>query len=221
MAQIPTAYPLHWPPNYPRTRSVIKSQFKTSVSGALKNVQASIAAFSKDSGKQVSELTISSNYSLTTPSPKDAGVAVYFTWDGISTCIAVDRYAKIEENLQAIHHVIEAERGEKLETALRLAQAELMSLHVQFGDKDNALKHSKALREADKVLAPNQPDEEKLCPVCYHPPCDKCPTCKDAPGADVSPCKTCGGAENFEVNYKGVWEKCPHCKGTGIEPADG
>ena len=123
MAQIPTAYPLHWPPNYPRTRSVIKSQFKTSVSGALKNVQASIAAFSRDSGKQVSELTISSNYSLTTSSPKDAGVAVYFTWDGISTCIAVDRYAKIEENLQAIHHVLEAERTKMRHGGLAIVQA--------------------------------------------------------------------------------------------------
>ncbi len=116
-------YPLHWPTNYPRGKAQLKSQFKTSVTGALKNVQASLAAFARDSGKQITGLVISSNFSLTDSSPRDAGVAVYFTWDGISTCLAVDRYQKIEENLQAIHHVIEAERTKLRHGGLNLVQA--------------------------------------------------------------------------------------------------
>src|SRR5690606_36493533 len=33
-------------------------------------------------------------------------------WDGEQRCIAVDRYEKIEHNVQAIHHIIEARRTE-------------------------------------------------------------------------------------------------------------
>ena len=43
--------------------------------------------------------------------------------DGISTCIAVDRYQRIEENLQAIHHVIEAERTKLRHGGLNLVRA--------------------------------------------------------------------------------------------------
>lgn len=117
------SYPLHWPANYPRSRGQLKSQFKTSITGALKNVQNSLAAFGKDSGKQVTALVISSNFSLNDSNPRDAGVSVFFTWDGISTCIAVDRYKKIEENLQAIHHVIEAERTKLRHGGLNIVQA--------------------------------------------------------------------------------------------------
>jgi hypothetical protein len=66
---------------------------------------------------------ISSNVTLSDQKPKDAGVAIYFTWDGISTCIAVDRYEKVEENLQAIHHVIEAERTKMRHGGLNLVRA--------------------------------------------------------------------------------------------------
>jgi hypothetical protein len=117
------AYPLHWPDNYPRTRTPVKSQFKTSVAGALKNVQNSLAAFSRESGKAISDLVISSNYTLLYNKPKEPGVALYFTWDGLSTCIAVDRYAKIEDNLQAIYHVLEAERTKMRHGGLAIVQA--------------------------------------------------------------------------------------------------
>ncbi len=117
------AYPLHWPKEWPRTVSRGKSQFKTSLSGALANVQDSLRRFATDSGKKIENLVISSNVTLGEQLPADSGVAIYFTWDGISTCIAVDRYEKVEDNLQAIHHCIEAERTKLRHGGLNLVRA--------------------------------------------------------------------------------------------------
>ena len=117
------AYPLSWPTNWPRTSGPGKSQFKTSLTAAIDNVQGSLKRFAADSGRKVENILVSSNVSLMERNPKDAGVAVYFTWDGLATCIAVDRYQKIEENLQAIHHVIEAERTKLRHGGLNLVRA--------------------------------------------------------------------------------------------------
>lgn len=117
------AYPLSWPESWSRTTSPGKSQFKTTLPSAIENVQDSLRRFAADSGRRVENILVSSNVSLMERSPKDAGVAVYFTWDGISTCIAVDRYQRIEENLQAIHHVIEAERTKLRHGGLNLVRA--------------------------------------------------------------------------------------------------
>ena len=116
-------FPLSWPTSWPRTTSPAKSQFKTSLTAAIDNVQSSLKRFATDSGRKVENILVSSNVSLMERNPKDAGVAVYFTWDGISTCIAVDRYQRIEENLQAIHHVIEAERTKLRHGGLNLVRA--------------------------------------------------------------------------------------------------
>lgn len=43
-------YPLKWPIHWPRCKSPGKSQFKTSLAGALKNVENELRLFSKDSG---------------------------------------------------------------------------------------------------------------------------------------------------------------------------
>ena len=117
------AYPLAWPKDWPRTTTPERSQFKTTLAGAIKNVQDSIRKFATDSGRRVVDLIVSSNATLVATAPKDAGVAVYFTWDGIPTCIAVDRYPTLAENLQAIHHVIEAERTKLRHGGLNLVRA--------------------------------------------------------------------------------------------------
>lgn len=106
------AYPLSWPEGLPRTERKVTSQFRTSLSAALNNVRKSLQAFGSDSGKAVSDIAISSNVTLGQDRPPDTGVAVWFTWDGQQRCIAVDRYPKPEDNLQAIHHVLEARRTE-------------------------------------------------------------------------------------------------------------
>lgn len=118
-----SAYPLSWPPGFPRTLRRETGQFKTTLAGALKNVQDSLRRFASDSGKKLEGLIISSNYSLGAERPADPGVSVWFTWDGLQVCIPVDRYSSVASNLQAIHHVIEARRVELRHGTLALVRA--------------------------------------------------------------------------------------------------
>ena len=77
----------------------------------------------RDSGKPLSNVVISSNVTLGANRPEDAGVAVWFSWDGLQVCIPVDRYTKVEANLQAIHHILEARRVELRHGTLALVRA--------------------------------------------------------------------------------------------------
>ncbi len=117
------AFPLTWPDTMPRTPNKVASKFKTGLSAALKNVRTSLGLFSGDSGKKVENLVISSNVTLGVEHPADPGVAVWFVWDGMQVCIAVDRYAKVEDNLQAIHHIVEARRTEMRHGGLHIVRA--------------------------------------------------------------------------------------------------
>lgn len=118
-----TAYPLTWPQHFPRSAKRETGQFRTTLNGALNNVQDSLRRFGQDSGKKVDGIVISSNVTLGSYKPADAGVAVWFTWDGLQVCIPVDRYATVEANLQAIHHIIEARRTELRHGTLALVRA--------------------------------------------------------------------------------------------------
>lgn len=117
-----TAYPLTWPTGLPRTERQVNSAFKTTLDPALKNVGNSLRRFGEATGKAVSNIVISSNYTLGVQRPADAGVAVWFLWDGSERCIAVDRYPKLEHNLQAIHHILEARITEARHGGLRIVQ---------------------------------------------------------------------------------------------------
>jgi hypothetical protein len=117
------AYPLSWPDGLPRTERKASSQFRTTLSAALNNTRKSLEAFGRDSGKSVTEVILSSNAGgLSFEQPKDTGVAAWFTWDGQQRCIAVDRYPKVEDNLQAIHHIIEARRTEMRHGGLHIVR---------------------------------------------------------------------------------------------------
>lgn len=116
-------YPLSWPDGFPRTKSREKGRFKTSFAAALKNVQDSLRLFGQDSGRAMSDVILSSNISLGVTKPADPGVAAWFLWDGEERCIPVDRYASVEANLQAIHHIIEARRVELRHGTLALVRA--------------------------------------------------------------------------------------------------
>ncbi len=118
-----TAYPLTWPPGFPRFKARERGQFKTTLPGALKNVDDSLRRFAADSGKKIEGLVISSNVTLGVQRPEDPGVSVWFTWDGLQVCIPVDRYQSVEANLQAIHHIIEARRVELRHGTLALVRA--------------------------------------------------------------------------------------------------
>lgn len=104
------AYPLAWPHGVPRTDAGKRAtaQFKTALGPALDNVRNSLRRFGDATGKRVSEIVISTNFTLSDQRPADPGVAVWFVWDDGERCIAVDRYPRIEHNLQAIHHILEA-----------------------------------------------------------------------------------------------------------------
>ena len=107
------AFPLSWPQDLPRTENKKPSQFKSSLSAALNNVKGSLERFGKDMGRPVTDVVLSSNVGGLDPGTiRDTGVAAWFKWDGEQRCIAVDRYPKVEDNLQAIHHIIEARRTE-------------------------------------------------------------------------------------------------------------
>jgi hypothetical protein len=107
----------------PRRKNRDKGAFKTTLAGAIKNVQGSLRLFASDSGKPLEALVISSNVSLGVDNPPDPGVAVWFTWDGLQVCIPVDRYTTVASNLQAIHHIIEARRVELRHGTLALVRA--------------------------------------------------------------------------------------------------
>lgn len=119
-----TPYPLAWPENIPRWKGARQAgQFKTTLIGAMNNVSDSLRRFGTDSGKGVADLVISSNVTLGRNNPGDPGVAIWFKWDGLSVCVPVDRYSKVEANLQAIHHIIEARRTELRHGTLALVRA--------------------------------------------------------------------------------------------------
>lgn len=105
-------YPLAWPDAQKRSEKRVKSQFRTTLGGAIRNVMKSLQAFASDSARKIEDVQITSNVGLTDDKPSDPGIAVWFHWDGALRCIAVDRYLTPAENLQALHHVIEARRTE-------------------------------------------------------------------------------------------------------------
>jgi hypothetical protein len=117
------AYPLHWPPGFPRAKYRERGQFKSSFDTAHANVVRSLKLFATDSGKKLEHAIMSSNITLTNVSPADPGVAVWFVWDGVQICIPVDRYDTPAKNLQAIHHIIEARRVELRHGTLALVRA--------------------------------------------------------------------------------------------------
>lgn len=121
-----TAWPLQWPEHIPRAKTREAGQFRTTLAGALENVQTSLRAFGRDSGKAAGEIVLSSNVTLGVQKPADPGVAVWFTWDGLQVCIPVDRYQTPAANLQAIHHVLEARRTELRHGTLALVRASFM-----------------------------------------------------------------------------------------------
>ena len=116
-------YPLAWPEGLPRTERKVASQFRTSLSGALVDVRKSLAAFGGDTGRKVTDVVITSNVAgLGFAPPTDTGVSVWFEWDGERRCIAVDRYEKVQCNLQAIHHILEARRTEMRHGGLHIVR---------------------------------------------------------------------------------------------------
>ena len=108
-------YPLAWPQGVERTpsgRRMCNSPFRTGFDKAVENVAASLRGFQKDSGVKIEHVVLSTNVDLINRNPADPGAAAWFQMDGQWVAFGVDRYAKVEANIQAIHHIIEARRVE-------------------------------------------------------------------------------------------------------------
>lgn len=117
------AYPLQWPDFIARATRREAGAFKTSLVGALANVNGALRLFGTDSRKPLQDIVLSSNCALGIERPVDPGVAVWFKWDGEQVCIPVDRYLTPAANLQAIYHIIEARRVELRHGTLALVKA--------------------------------------------------------------------------------------------------
>ena len=118
-----SAYPLQWPPGFPKTTARSSARFKATLYQALENVQKALAALAKDSKKPITEVIISSNHSLTDQRPKEPGVSVWFLWDGEQCCLPVDYYSEVAHNLQAIYHCLEADRTKLRHGGLPMVRA--------------------------------------------------------------------------------------------------
>lgn len=105
-------YPLAWPDGLPRTPvgAISTGAFKTTLAQAQSNVGDELRRFGTDTGKKITDVVFTSNMTGLGDPPTDKGVAVWFTWDGAQRVFAVDRYTKVESNLQAIARILEAQR---------------------------------------------------------------------------------------------------------------
>lgn len=107
------AHPLHWPMGFPRTSKPKNSRFDTSFKSCRDGVVMEIKRLG---GKSA---IISTNVPLRNDGlpyakfkkPDDAGVAVYFQYEGEQVVFACDKWQSVEENMQAIRKTIEAIRG--------------------------------------------------------------------------------------------------------------
>lgn len=169
-------YPLQWPPNIPRTTTPEKSRFDTTLFQAMDNVESELNLLAKDSDKNITNIRFSANVALGNFNPDDAGVCVYFHWNGIDTCIPVDRYTKVEDNLQAIYHIIKADRTKILHGGIAFVMAEKqgkMSLQLpdpnqrtwwetlnidQFANPESV---KKQYRKLVSIFHPDRPDGDK------------------------------------------------------------
>jgi hypothetical protein len=109
MPETPTAYPLAWPAGWPRTTPRQKGQYRTQLSGALKNLRDEIRLLCGDVASRT--LLLSSNVTLGADRPADPGVVAYFSWDKQQIAIPCDRWQNVEHNVQAIALTIEAMRA--------------------------------------------------------------------------------------------------------------
>lgn len=107
------AYPLHWPPTWPRTLHPKRARFDTTFSLARDGLLAELRRLG------ARDIIISTNLELRLDGlpkaarrqPNDVGVAVYFTLAGNPQCIPCDKWNRLEDNLQAIRLTVEALRG--------------------------------------------------------------------------------------------------------------
>jgi len=112
------AYPLQWPPAWPRADEHERSRFgkwnnPVSVARGVADVMYELKLLG------ASSIVISTNVPVgkgglplsDKREPQDPGVAVYFLREGKSQCIPCDKWSRVGDNLRAVAKTIEALRG--------------------------------------------------------------------------------------------------------------
>lgn len=117
-----TSYPLTWPRQVPRSTTRAWGSFDATPGSVLKELLAAIDRLSLGTRSRPHTIRhsviISSNARLNRDGSTNAadldrnlddpGAAVYFPIDGVTTCIAIDRYDRIWKNLRAVQRTLEA-----------------------------------------------------------------------------------------------------------------
>ena len=128
-----TAFPLAWPPQWPRTPSSKRKPARfgkrdhrrwrvpLNAPEASDRILDELYAMKKNSLQRVpsSSIVISTNIALRLDglprarqkAPDDVGAAIYFTLDGVPHCLPCDRWDDVAGNLAAIAAHIKALRG--------------------------------------------------------------------------------------------------------------
>lgn len=109
-----TRFPLSWPAGRPRTRYPVRSKFKVQSFAVvrdellhqLKLLGATAVILSTNIRLRQDGLPLAGQ-----AQPADTGVAVHFAYKGRPVAFACDRWDRIEDNLQAVRHTIDALRG--------------------------------------------------------------------------------------------------------------
>ena len=108
------AYPLQWPPTWPRSKRKENSRF-----GDLTIERGKNEILRELERMKAKEIIISTNLVLRNDGfpksnqrqPEDQGVAVYFKLKGKPQCIPCDRWTRVEDNMRAIAKTVDALRG--------------------------------------------------------------------------------------------------------------
>lgn len=107
------AYPLYWPPSWPRTDQPKRALFGTSFAVARD------ALFKELRLMGSRNVILSTNVELRRDglpyadrrNPDDPAVVVYFDREGTQQCIPCDKWDRVQDNIQAIRRTVEALRG--------------------------------------------------------------------------------------------------------------
>jgi len=115
------AFPLDWPPGWPRTQAWKRKrpQFNVRNTRSFAAVRDELFAELRRMGVPHGKQVLSTNVELRQDGipyanrrmPDDPGVAIYFTRKERETCIACDKWEKVEWNIWAIVKTLDAIRG--------------------------------------------------------------------------------------------------------------
>ena len=109
------AYPLSWPVDWPRTKWRRQAAYKVTFTKARDDLMRSLRLFGLDQR----HIVLSTNVALRVDGlplaglaqPQDPGVAVYWMRKQKPEMLACDHWTKVEHNMRALWHAVEALRS--------------------------------------------------------------------------------------------------------------